>query len=197
MTPWSSRVALALAALVVASAVVFLVNTPYLSVGVNTVVVSGYLAAIYVFARKQFGLRVPLVLLALVFLALQVDALGNYFHLYRPDTKPIRYDEFAHLIVQTLIMPMIVWIALRLFETANARLPFWLVNAFAGALMFSLSAFYEVIEYWDDTYFGGRRIWSIFDTAEDLQWDFVGILLGLVLARLLLRRDSARRSLPY
>lgn len=191
MTPWSSRVALALVSLVAASAVVFLVNTPYLSVGVNSVVVSGYLAAVYAFARKQFGLHIPILLLALVFLALQVDALGNYFHWYRPDTKPIRYDEFAHLIVQTLIMPMIVWIALRLFDLSKARLPFWLVSAFAGTLMFSLSAFYEVIEYWDDTYFGGRRIWSVFDTAEDLQWDFVGILLGLVLARTLLRRSAS------
>lgn len=50
----------------------------------------------------------------MVFVALQVDALGNYFRLYRPDVTPIRYDEFAHLVVQALIMPMIIWVAQRL-----------------------------------------------------------------------------------
>ena len=194
MKPWPSGTALVVAALIIAAGVAFLINTPYLSVGFNSVFVSGYLAVVYLFVRKQFALHVPLVLLAFVFVALQVDAMGNYFHWYRPDVKPIRYDEFAHLVVPTLIMPMVVWIALRLFDLANVRVPLGLVATFAATLMLSLSAFYEILELWDDKYLGGHRIWSVFDTSEDLQWDFAGILLGTLLARLLLRRDRASRS---
>ncbi len=173
--------------LAVVGLVVFLINTPYLSVASNSVLVTVFLVGVYVLLKRQLGLRVPFPLLILVFLALQVDALGNYFHLYRPDVKPIRYDEFAHLIVQALIMPMIIWIAQRLFQAAKIRAPFTLVASFAATSMFSLSAFYEVVELWDDRYFGGHRIWSLLDTSEDLQWDLCGVLLGTLLARVLLR----------
>lgn len=192
MTPWSNRRVLPVLLLMVVGLVVFLINTPYLSVGLNSVVVTLFLAGGYVLIRKQFGLHIPFPLLLMVFVALQVDALGNYFHLYRPDVKPIRYDEFAHLIVQALIMPMTIWVAQRLFEAANVRAPFALVASFAATSMFSLSAFYEVLELWDDRYFGGHRIWSLLDTSEDLQWDLCGVLLGTVLARLLLRDAGSR-----
>lgn len=184
-----------MAILLVGVGVTFLINTPYLSVGFNSVFVSAYLASAYGLVRKQFGLRIPFVLLALVFIALQVDAVGNYFHWYRPDVKPIRYDEFAHLIVQALIMPTIVWIAVRLFDAAGVRAPFGLVATFAASLMLSLAAFYEILELWDDRYFGGHRIWSVLDTAEDLQWDVAGIVLGVLLARLLLRDARAQRPI--
>ena len=193
MQPWPVRSALVIATLIVSAGVVFLINTPYLSVPFNSVFVSGFLAVTYLFVRKQFGVHIPLVLLALVFVALQVDAMGNYFHWYRPDVKPIRYDEFAHLVVPTLIMPMIVWVALRLFDVADVRAPLGLVATFAATLMLSLAAFYEILELWDDKYFGGHRIWSVFDTSEDLQWDFAGIVLGTLLARLLLRGERVSR----
>jgi len=191
--PWPLRTAILVSALIVAAGIAFLINTPYLSVGFNSAFVTGYLALTYLFVRKQFALHVPLVLLALVFFALQVDAMGNYFHWYRPDVTPIRYDEFAHLVVPALIMPMVVWVALRLFDMAAVRAPLGLVATFAATLMLSLSAFYEILELWDDKYFGGHRIWSVFDTSEDLQWDFAGILLGTLLARLLLRGEHASR----
>jgi len=58
---------------------------------------------------------------------------------------------------------------------------------FAITMMFSISAAYEIIELWDEVYFGGQRIWSKYDTANDLQWDLCGILIGTVLALPLLR----------
>lgn len=193
MKPWPVGVALSVAALLIGSGVVFLINTPYLSVGFNSAFLTLYLASTYALVRKQFDARIPFALLGLVFIALQVDVVGNYFHWYRPDVKPIRYDEFAHLIVQALIMPMIVWIALLFAEAADVRAPFWLVATFAASVMLSLAAFYEILELWDDRYLGGHRIWSVLDTAEDLQWDLAGILLGTVLARMMLR-PGRRRS---
>lgn len=183
--------ATAVAAVIVAVGVAFLLNTPYLSVGFNSVFVTAYLGAIYWYARAHFGVRIPLPLLALVLVALQVDALGNYFHLYTPDAKPIRYDEFAHLFVQALIMPMIVWLAQRFSDSQQLRLPPSLVAFFAGTTMFSISALYEIIELWDDKYFGGHRIWSVMDTAEDLQWDLCGIVLGILLARVVRQRRAS------
>jgi uncharacterized membrane protein YjdF len=65
----------------------------------------------------------------------------------------------------------------------------------AAAVIFSLSAGYEIIELWDELYFGGQRIWSKYDTATDLQWDLLGILIGLLLEKALapsiVRRSNA------
>ena len=189
----SRGVEYALFAALAVGAVAFLVKTPYLSVGVNSVLVTLFLAGAYGYARTRLDLRIPIGLLALVFAALQVDALGNFFHLYTTDRRPIRYDEFAHLLVQALMMPMVVWLAMRWSDGAGLRLPRGLTTFVAATTMFGLSALYEVIELWDEVWFGGHRIWSFHDTAEDLQWDLCGIVLGTVLATWVLRVGSIRR----
>ena len=52
---------------------------------------------------------------------------------------------------------------------------------------FSLSAFYEIIELWDEKYFHPNRIWGPLDTATDLQFDLCGIVIGTLLACVMLR----------
>ena len=63
-------------------------------------------------------MRVPIVLLVLVFLALQVDALGNYFRMYGRQFGPMQYDEFSHLAVQVLVSPIIVWFITACFTSS-------------------------------------------------------------------------------
>ena len=144
--------------------------------------------------RNQFALRIPLSLLILVVLALEVDALGNVFHLYGTMVGPIRYDELAHLLVQTLATPLVIWIAREWCDRSGIRVPLGLSTFCAASVMFSLSAFYEVLELWDERVFGGQRIWSLHDTTEDLQWDLCGIVLGVLLMQLVLRLNSARSA---
>ena len=62
-------------------------------------------------------------------------------------------------------------------------------------MMFSLSACYEIIELWDEVYFRGQRIWGPHDTANDLQWDLCGIIIGTVLALPLLKATESKRML--
>jgi hypothetical protein len=47
-------------------------------------------------------------------------------------------------------------------------------------MLFSITAFYEIIELWDELYFKGQRIWSPHDAPNDLQWNLAGIILGSV-----------------
>ncbi len=61
-------------------------------------------------------------------------------------------------------------------------------------IVFSLSAVYEIIELWDEVYFGGKRIWGPYDTATDLQWDLCGIIVGTLFACLLLRVNQVARN---
>ncbi len=213
----------------------FLTKMCYLSLAFNTLFAVVFLTVFYVYVRARLNLRVPPALLVLVFLALQVDALGNFFRLYGRQFGPMQYDEFSHMMVQVLVSPVIVWFVDRMLGEAvigrsgdrekwdgkrgwgevgtgrsgaisphhrispspphpitsspplGYRLPLKLTAFFAAMTVFSLSAAYEIIELWDELYFGGKRIWGPYDTATDLQWDLCGIIVGTLFSCIMLR----------
>jgi hypothetical protein len=165
----------------------FLTKMCYLSLAFNTLFAVVFLSIFYLYVRARLNLRIPPALLVLVFLALQVDALGNFFRMYGRKFGPMQYDEFSHLMVQVLVSPIIVWFVTRLLHRYGYRLPLKLTAFFAAMTVFSLSAAYEIIELWDELYFGGKRIWGPYDTATDLQWDLCGIIVGTLFSCIMLR----------
>ena len=164
----------------------FLTKMCYLSLAFNTIFVIAFLAIFYLYVRRRLNIRIPFALLGLVFLALQVDALGNFFHMYGRKFGPMQYDEFSHMTVQVLVSPIIVWLVGRILRENGYQLPLKLNALFAATIVFSLSAIYEIIELWDEVYFGGHRIWGPYDTATDLQWDLCGIMVGTLLSCIML-----------
>jgi uncharacterized membrane protein YjdF len=163
----------------------FLLKMCYLSLAFNCLFGLVYLALFYFYLRARHAIRVPTTLLVLVFAALQVDALGNYFGMYGQQFGPMQYDEFSHMTVQVLVTPVFVWLSREVLKRSGYDLSLRLTSFFAATTVFSLSAVYEIIELWDEVYFGGHRIWGPHDTASDLQWDLCGILVGSVLASFL------------
>ena len=190
MNVWLKRLEVPVAAgLLVAAGAAFLLKMCYLPLATCTLVGGAWLAAVYAYVRARHRIAMPPALLLLVFAALQVDALGNFFSMYgRTVIGSVMYDEFAHLAVQALTMPLIVWLLSEALRRFGHPLPLGLSIFFAVAVFFSLSAFYEIIELWDERYFGGQRIWSKHDAPNDLQWDFAGILAGALVAYVILRR---------
>jgi len=165
----------------------FLTKMCYLSLAFNTIFVVVFLGSFYFYVSARLNLRIPLTLLGLVFLALQVDALGNFFRMYGQKFGPLQYDEFSHMTVQVLVSPIIVWLVSNVLQRRGYRLPTKLAAFFAATIVFSLSAIYEIIELWDEVYFGGHRIWGSYDTATDLQWDLCGIIVGTLFSCIMLR----------
>lgn len=185
------RLELPVTAALVVSGAAFLLKMCYLPLVTCTLVGGAWLAAVYCYVRARYKIRMPPALLLLVFAALEVDALGNFFSMYgRTVVGGVMYDEFAHLAVQALTMPLIVWLLSEGLRRFGHLLPLGLSIFFAVAVFFSLSAFYEIIELWDERYFGGQRIWSKHDAPNDLQWDFAGILIGAALAYVSLRGEG-------
>jgi uncharacterized membrane protein YjdF len=170
----------------------FLTKMCYLSLAFNTIFVIAFLWIFNWYARLRLNLQVPFALLVTVFLALQVDALGNFFGMYGHQFGPMQYDEFAHMAVQVLVSPIVVWLVGRTLEKFGYRLPLKLTAFFAATIVFSLSAAYEIIELWDERYFGGQRIWGKYDTATDLQWDLCGIVLGTLLSCIISAREATK-----
>src|SRR5215204_6631552 len=112
----------------------FLTKMCYLSLAFNTIFVIVFLALFYFYIRVRLNIQIPLTLLGLVFLALQVDALGNFFHMYGQQFGPMQYDEFAHMMVQVLVTPIIVWLLGRVLQQIGYQLPLTLTAFFAGSL---------------------------------------------------------------
>ena len=110
----------------------FLTKMCYLSLAFNTIFVIVFLAIFYFYVNARLNLRIPLALLALVFVALQVDALGNFFRMYGRQFGPMQYDEFAHTTVQVLVSPLIVWLTARVLHQLGHRLPLRLTAFFAA-----------------------------------------------------------------
>ena len=174
----------------------FLTKMCYLSLAFNSIFVIVFLALVYFYVRARLDIRIPIALLGLVFVALQVDALGNFFHMYGRQFGPMQYDEFAHMMVQVFVSPIIVWLLGRVLQQAGYRLPLKLTAFFAATIVYSLSAIYEIIELWDEVYFGGHRIWGSYDTATDLQWDLCGIIVGTLFSCIMLR-DTRDQLVPH
>ena len=174
----------------------FLTKMCYLSLAFNTIFVIVFLSVFYCYAKVRLNLQIPIMLLGLVFLALQVDALGNFFRMYGQKFGPLQYDEFAHMTVQVLVSPIIVWLVSSVLRRHGYRLPTKLSAFFAATIVFSLSAIYEIIELWDEVYFGGHRIWGAYDTATDLQWDLCGIIVGTLFSCIMLR-DTRDQLVPH
>lgn len=142
----------------------------------------------------RYQLKIPWLILLLAFAAVQVDTIGNHFRWYQKIPWPVPYDVFAHCIIPALLAPALVWLIHAWFEKMEYKVPLSVSTFVAITTSFSLSAFYEITELWDELYFGGKRIWSAYDTPRDLQWDLIGTLIGAMLTFFILKFTAKKSS---
>lgn len=175
--------------IIAASALFILValNLAYMHILATTVGGALLLLLFWLYLKARYGITVPVIFLLFVLGAIEVDSLGNYFQLYNHMSGPVQYDELTHFTIPALMAPAMIWLLWAGIERFGYRLPLGLITFFAIAVNFTLSGFYEIVELWDERYFGGRRIWGPHDTPNDLQWGLAGITLGSVLTYLALK----------
>jgi len=176
----------------------YLLKMAYMHVLPGTLLGLLVLLASYGYLRSFRGVRVPVVLFILLLGAAEVDLVGNYFHMYGRPFGPVQYDEFSHMATSALTAPIFVWVLREAMQRLGYRLPLSLIAILAVSLSFSGAAIYEIIELWDELYFGGKRIWSPHDTPNDLQWDLVGKIVGAAITVLVLSqvRPQAKTVMP-
>ena len=172
---------------------IFLLRMAYLRIWFSTPICVAWLGAIYFYVRQRFDVKIPLILLFLVYASVALDGLGNLFDLYNAKYRYFQYDEFTHTAIPALTAPVLVWLLNEGLKRFGYRLPLLLVTFFAITTMFTISGFYEVIELWDDKYMWpqpGMRIHGPYDTANDLQCDLIGMVIGGLVAYLILGRQE-------
>ncbi len=162
-------------------------NLAYRSIALITLLSALLLILFRIYLGRRYGIRVPFLVLLLAFAAVEIDTVGNHLRLYRHLPWPVPYDVFAHLTIPAMLAPALVWLTRAWFEKLGHNLPLLVVCFISVNLNFSLSGFYEIVELWDDLYFGGTRIWEIYDTSRDLQNGLLGAVIGTAISYVVLR----------
>ncbi|QQS47312.1 MAG: hypothetical protein IPM66_01175 [Acidobacteriota bacterium] len=175
----------------------FMLRMAYLPVWKSSLICVLWLACGYVYLKYRYQLRVPFFLLFLIYATVLLDGLGNYFNFYNTKFRFIQYDEFTHTAAPALAAPVLVWLLHVGLERMGYRLPLGLTTLFALTTMFTISGFYEIVELWDDKYMHpapGMRIHGPYDTANDLQCDLAGLIVGGLAVYVYLKRSKEKAS---
>ena len=162
-------------------------NLAYRPMWLITLASLGLLVTCQQYFKLRHGIRIPVFILFLAFAAVEIDTVGNHFRWYQKIPWPVPYDVFAHLVIPTLLAPALFWLIRSWFEGMRYVVPLSVITFITISVNFSLAAFYEITELWDELYFGGKRIWSVYDTPRDLQWDLIGAIAGSLATFLILK----------
>lgn len=173
-----------------------LIRLPYREWYINTIYTTLIIGWFYCYFRFRMKATPPLFIVFCLAFAIGIDVAGNVFHLYGQKFFGIDYDEYTHLLGSGSSLVPVMWA----FRTTTRRMGFRLPNDLAAfvsvTITFSLTAYYEILELWDELFYGDfTRLWTPRDSANDLMWNLAGIIVAAFLAaqvfRFLDRREDA------
>ena len=176
-----------------------LIGLPYREWPVNTIYTCALLLFFYLFFRIRQGLRAPLVVVFCLAAAVAVDILGNKLGLYGNPFGPLRdYDEFAHFAGSGFSAVGAFWLLRAATRRMGFKLSTGLLGFLATSVSFTYCGWYEILELWDEYFWSGfQRIHWWYDTANDLFYDFLGVLAFIMVATLLVSiRDRFAKGPP-
>jgi hypothetical protein len=161
-----------------------LIGLPYREWPVNTFYTVSLLLFFYCFFRFRQGLRAPFFVVVCLAAAVAVDVLGNKFGFYGHPFGPLRdYDEFAHFTGSGFSAVGAFWIVRAGTRRLGLKLAGGLVAVLSTSVAFSYCGWYEILELWDEYFWSGfERIHWWYDTANDLLYDFCGVILFIAAA---------------
>ncbi|MEW6126031.1 MAG: hypothetical protein AB1757_03125 [Acidobacteriota bacterium] len=160
-----------------------LVRLPYREWYINAFWTSLIIGLFYCYFRFRVKAKPPAFIVFCLVFAIGIDVIGNVFHLYGREFFSIQYDEYTHFFGSAGSLVPVMWA----FRTTTRRWGFYLPNDMVAFLSvcitFSLCAWYEILELWDELFWGDfTRLWTPRDTANDLQWNLSGIIVAAFIA---------------
>ena len=125
-------------------------------------------------------MRISGLTLAMVTVALWLDAFGNFQHLYG---TVVWWDRFTHFVGGMAISSFLIDLCLGV-NAAKLKIGTGLVIIFAFLLGQFIGGLYEISEYLGDMWFQTGRVGERFDSARDLLFNLLGGLAVLALAQI-------------
>src|SRR5262245_34772547 len=173
-----------------------LIGLPYREWPVNTLYTSILLLFFYSYFRfRQKLVAPPLVILCLGG-AVAVDVLGNKFGFYGHPFGPLRdYDEFAHFTGSGFSSVAAFWLLRAGTRRMGFKLSAGLLTFLSTSVAFTYCGWYEILEHFDELFWSHfERIHWWYDSANDLFYDFLGVIAFLTIAALIMQMWNARKE---
>jgi uncharacterized membrane protein YjdF len=165
-----------------------LMRLPYREWPINAGYTGLILAAFYCYFRFRYKLTPPAVTVFFLGAAVLVDILGNYFHLYGQPFGPVQFDEFSHFLTAGFSLPPAMWLLRATTRRFGLIIPLNLLSFLSVTITFSFTAYYEILELWDEIFYGDfQRLWTPRDSANDLQFGLAGIITSALLTALVFK----------
>lgn len=163
-----------------------LIRLPYREWPRNTLYTCSLLVLFYVYFRLRQKIAAPLFVVFSLAAAVAVDILGNRLGLYGNPFGPLRdYDEFAHFAGSGFSAIAAYWLLRAGTMRMGFRLSGRLLAFLSAAVAFTYCGWYEILELWDELFYGDfTRIHTWYDTANDLFYDFLGVIAFIAAAGL-------------
>lgn len=174
---------------------VLLIGLPYREWPINTAYTCSLLLFFYCFFRFRQGLRAPVLVILSLAIAVAVDVLGNKFGFYGHPFGPLRdYDEFAHFMGSGFSSVAAFWLLRAGIRRMGFQLSSSLLGFLATSVAFAYCGWYEILELWDEYFWSHfERIHTWDDTANDLFYDFLGVIAFVAFLALLFKLMERRR----
>lgn len=175
---------------------ILLIGLPYREWPINTAYTCSLLLFFYCFFRFRQGLRAPVLVLVSLAIAVAVDVLGNKLGLYGHPFGPLRdYDEFAHFFGSGFSSVAAFWLLRAGIRRMGFKLSSSLLGFLATSVAFAYCGWYEILELWDEYFWSHfERIHTWDDTANDLFYDFLGVIVFVVCLAVLFKLIERRKS---
>lgn len=175
---------------------ILLIGLPYREWPVNTIYTCSLLLFFYCFFRFRQGLRAPVLVILSLGIAVAVDVLGNKFGFYGHPFGPLRdYDEFAHFFGSGFSAVAAFWLMRAGIRRMGYKLSSSLLGFLATSVAFAYCGWYEILELWDEYWWSHfERIHTWDDTANDLFYDFLGVIAFVVCLALLFKLIDRRKK---
>ena len=168
-----------------------LVQLPYRPWYVNTIYTVLLLVFLYSYFRFRQNIQLPTFVIFCLAAAVGTDVLGNFFQLYgdQPWIGPIYFDEFSHFVGSGFSLVPAYWLLRATTRKLGFKLPVDMTAFFAVTMTFSLCAYYEILELWDEKFYTAplSRLHSPTDSPNDLQWDLAGIVTAALITTLVFK----------
>lgn len=128
---------------------------------------------------RSYGAHLPWITSWMVAVGVWFDAMGNFVHFYQ---RFGWWDKLAHGVGSAAAALAIFALLSALQQIGRMQLTRWLAALFAVSCTTLLAAVYEMTEFLGDQWFATHRVTDLYDTADDLMWNTVGVVLVIAAA---------------
>lgn len=138
--------------------------------------------------KKKYQLSLPWFVALAIVSSVWLDAIGNFLYFY---TRFGWWDDLAHFAGSLSAAVLIYYLFYILRKEGALVLTNFHFSTYVISLTMLLSALYEISEFIGDLLFEMHRVGLRYDTASDLTYNLIGVILVVLMGNALAKRNKS------